>query len=36
VFCWIDRWHGMTLQEIRDIEDRTKKELDQVLNLTFI
>ncbi|XP_015788938.1 phosphatidylinositol transfer protein alpha isoform-like [Tetranychus urticae] len=32
VFCWIDRWHGMTLQDIRDLEEKTKKELDELRN----
>jgi hypothetical protein len=30
VFCWLDRWHGLTMQDIRDLEDKTKKELDEV------
>jgi hypothetical protein len=30
VFCWIDRWHGLTMEDIRSIEDKTKEELDQV------
>ena len=30
LFCWIDRWHGMTIQDIRDIEDKTKRELDEL------
>jgi hypothetical protein len=30
VFCWIDRWHGLTMEDIRAIEDKTKEELDQV------
>lgn len=30
VFCWIDRWHGMTIQDIRDIEEKTKAELDDL------
>jgi hypothetical protein len=29
VFCWLDRWHGLTMQDIRDLEDKTKKELDE-------
>ena len=30
VFCWIDKWFGMTMQDIRDIEDETKKKLDEM------
>ncbi|XP_063605866.1 phosphatidylinositol transfer protein alpha isoform-like isoform X3 [Penaeus indicus] len=28
VFCWMDRWHGMTMDDIRRLEDKTKDELD--------
>lgn len=30
VFCWMDGWHGLTMEDIRAIEDKTKEELDQV------
>uniref|UniRef100_T1INR0 Phosphatidylinositol transfer protein N-terminal domain-containing protein n=1 Tax=Strigamia maritima TaxID=126957 RepID=T1INR0_STRMM len=30
VFCWMDRWHGMTMEDIRALEDKTKEELDKV------
>jgi len=30
VFCWIDQWHGMTVQDIRDLEEKTKKELEEL------
>jgi hypothetical protein len=30
VFCWLDRWYGMTMDEIRAIEEETKAKLDQV------
>lgn len=30
MFCWLDKWHGMTMKDIREIEDRTKRELDEV------
>lgn len=33
VFCWIDRWYGLTMEDIRAIEDNTKEELDRVSNL---
>ncbi|XP_053645243.1 phosphatidylinositol transfer protein beta isoform isoform X3 [Cherax quadricarinatus] len=29
VFCWMDEWYGLTMEDIRCIEDLTKKELDQ-------
>jgi len=32
VFCWMDRWHGLTMRDIREIEDRTKEELDRQRN----
>jgi len=28
VFCWMDKWHGMTMGDIRALEEKTKKELD--------
>ena len=29
LFCWIDRWHGLTLQDIRALEAETKRKLDE-------
>jgi len=29
VFCWTDNWHGLTMEDIRAIEDKTKDELDK-------
>lgn len=29
VFCWIDRWYGMTMDDIRALEEKTKEELDK-------
>jgi len=29
VFCWTDRWHGMTMADIRALEDKTKDELEK-------
>jgi len=29
VFCWMDRWHGMTMEDIRALEEQTKKDLDE-------
>ncbi|RUS27780.1 phosphatidylinositol transfer protein alpha isoform-like protein [Jimgerdemannia flammicorona] len=28
LFSLTDRWYGMTMQDIRDLEDKTKEELD--------
>jgi len=30
VFCWTDLWYGLTMADIRAIEDKTKHELDEV------
>jgi len=32
LFCWTDRWHGMTMADIRALEDETKKKLDEERN----
>lgn len=29
VFCWMDNWFGLTMEDIRRIEEETKKELDK-------
>ncbi|KER26088.1 hypothetical protein T265_06568 [Opisthorchis viverrini] len=29
VFCWMDRWYGMTMQDIRLLEEQTKRELEE-------
>jgi len=29
VFCWMDKWMGLTMEEIRAIEERNKVELDE-------
>jgi len=29
VFCWMDRWFGLTMEDIRAIEAKTKRELDE-------
>nr|ACO15113.1 Phosphatidylinositol transfer protein alpha isoform [Caligus clemensi] len=29
VFCWTDRWHGLTMDDIRAIEDKTKEDLEK-------
>ncbi|GLV37018.1 vibrator [Carabus blaptoides fortunei] len=32
VFCWTDRWYGLTMNDIRAIEEKTKEELDAQRN----
>lgn len=32
----MDRWHGLTLQDIREIEEKTREELDRVRFLIHI
>eukprot|EP00111_Clytia_hemisphaerica_P001136 TCONS_00003235-protein len=27
MFCWIDKWHSMTIEDIRALEDQTKEDL---------
>lgn len=29
VFCWMDSWYGLTMDDIRAIEEKTKEELDK-------
>jgi len=31
IFCWIDEWHGKTMEDMRKLEEQTKLELDQLL-----
>lgn len=30
VFCWMDRWYGLTMADIRAIEEKTKEELEKM------
>ncbi|KAM4047262.1 phosphatidylinositol transfer protein alpha isoform [Anomaloglossus baeobatrachus] len=30
LFCWLDRWVELTMEDIRRMEDETKKELDEM------
>ena len=32
LFCWMDRWHGMTVTDIRELEEETKAQLDKERN----
>ncbi|TKS84969.1 Phosphatidylinositol transfer protein beta isoform [Collichthys lucidus] len=29
LFCWIDRWVGLTMEDIRRMEEETQKELEE-------
>jgi len=29
VFCWTDKWYGMTMDDIRALENKTKHDLDE-------
>ena len=29
LFCWTDKWHGMTMEDIRALEEETKRKLDE-------
>jgi len=31
VYCWMDKWYGMTMQDIRRLEDKTKEDLDKMI-----
>eukprot|EP00188_Purpureofilum_apyrenoidigerum_P006291 Plantae.Rhodophyta-Purpureofilum_apyrenoidigerum.ctg950.p1 GENE.Plantae.Rhodophyta-Purpureofilum_apyrenoidigerum.ctg950~~Plantae.Rhodophyta-Purpureofilum_apyrenoidigerum.ctg950.p1 ORF type:complete len:261 (-),score=59.51 Plantae.Rhodophyta-Purpureofilum_apyrenoidigerum.ctg950:353-1135(-) len=31
LFCWMDEWYGLTMKNIRDMEDRTKAITDEKL-----
>ncbi|KAI8370600.1 uncharacterized protein BYT42DRAFT_548838 [Radiomyces spectabilis] len=28
LFCWTDKWYGMSIQDIRELEEQIKKDLD--------
>ncbi|XP_074535572.1 phosphatidylinositol transfer protein beta isoform-like [Halichoeres trimaculatus] len=30
LFCWIDKWYGLSMEDIRRMEEETKKELDEM------
>lgn len=30
LFCWIDKWFGMTIEDIRHMEEQTKAELEEL------
>lgn len=32
MFCLLDGWHGLTIEDIRELEEAVKRELDQKLD----
>ena len=28
LFCWMDQWYGMSIEDIRELEAQIKKDLD--------
>ncbi|CEG65676.1 hypothetical protein RMATCC62417_02409 [Rhizopus microsporus] len=32
LFCWTDKWYGLTIEDIRKIEEQTKRDLDEKRN----
>lgn len=28
LFCWMDQWYGMTIPDIRELEEQIKRDLD--------
>ena len=36
LFCWIDQWHGLTMADIRRIEDEVQIDLQKVVFLILI
>lgn len=36
IFCWIDKWYGLTMEDIRKVEMETKKVLEQQINTGYV
>lgn len=34
LFCWIDKWIELNMEDIRRMEEETRKELDEVCRTT--
>lgn len=34
LFCWIDKWIDLNMEDIRRMEEETRKELDEVSKKT--
>jgi len=32
VFCWLDEWFGLTMEDVRKIEEETQHELEKLVN----
>ncbi|XP_028407675.1 phosphatidylinositol transfer protein alpha isoform-like [Dendronephthya gigantea] len=32
LFCWLDKWFGLTIEDIRELEEKTKAELEEQRN----
>ena len=30
LFCWMDHWYGLTMDDIRKLEEKTQKELEDL------
>uniref|UniRef100_V9L9B2 Phosphatidylinositol transfer protein, alpha n=1 Tax=Callorhinchus milii TaxID=7868 RepID=V9L9B2_CALMI len=30
LFCWMDKWFGLSMEDIRHMEDKTQRELEQI------
>lgn len=35
LFCWLDKWVDMTMEDIRRMEEETKRQLDEVSGITL-
>lgn len=36
VFCLLDEWHGLTIEDIRTMETRFKEDADKILKVSGI
>lgn len=36
LFCWIDKWIDLNMEDIRRMEEETRKELDEVISRQLI
>lgn len=35
LFCWVDKWVGLTMEDIRRMEEETQRELEEVKNISL-
>ncbi len=33
IFCWIDEWYGMTIEDIRRVEEETAQSINSVTSV---